>query len=648
MRIRAIKIKFWRHFRNIKITIPDDAKLVCLVGANGTGKSMLLELIASCAHRFGLSPGIELHRGDPFNDPHDFEISLYVAPGVSDDIDKLQQVEAHSEWDRILTITSRLDNRGGVADTKIVANNIASQGPAEGVSVNVSTMLQQTGKVHFLLLDADRAYPNKPLDNNELAQAYRTNWDEDEHTRQQSFRLSRTLYDEWKKYFLGTENQASTKLIMAIREARSIGKDDPSFKDHFDSYQADVKSILPYVTFRGVDTKNQTILFDTAGVDLPFDQLSGGEREVAFLVGQIDRFGLRQGLLLLDEPELHLNADLIRSWVTYLTGTVQEGQVWLATHSLEAVEAAVQEATFVLERAVDTQKVDSVSRLSDSQALSALSRAVGTPAFSLSRLRFVFVEGDGMLGEHERYRMLTSAREDVRFMACGSCNEVSRRVDTVRSIAEEAGEQIIIGGIIDRDFRQRHTIRHLEHNSNLHVLKVHEVENFYLHPETLSVILQQNGRNELNAQQLIMQEVDSLAGSWVFQYAWVRNKYRGAPNSNFASKVKERIKSLCWQKLCANNNNIINELRVTLNHEGGDINDIINLINISLENYRRLRNSPNLWKYCEGKQVLSKIAKKVGYANAQAYIKAVAVIWERDDGLISPPLRSLRNYIGSL
>ena len=80
-------------------------------------------------------------------------------------------------------------------------------------------------------------------------------------------------------------------------------------------------------------------MFDTTGLELSFHQLSGGEREIAFLVGQIDRFRLREGIFLIDEPELHLNADLIRAWVSYLTSTVSVGQIWLATHSLEAVEA---------------------------------------------------------------------------------------------------------------------------------------------------------------------------------------------------------------------------------------------------------------------------------------------------------------------
>ena len=126
MRIRSIRIIQWRHFQNIELRLDEDAALVCIVGANGTGKSHLLEFIAACAHRLGLSQGLEIPRGDPFQDQHDFSLQLYLAPGVSDAIDTgLAQVAGYAEWDRTLTIRSRripdvaqqeVIEAGGVAD----------------------------------------------------------------------------------------------------------------------------------------------------------------------------------------------------------------------------------------------------------------------------------------------------------------------------------------------------------------------------------------------------------------------------------------------------------------------------------------------------------------------------------------------------
>ncbi len=51
-------------------------RFVCTVGASGTGKTHMLELIAACAYKLELSPGLEIPRGDPFSDQHDFSLKI--------------------------------------------------------------------------------------------------------------------------------------------------------------------------------------------------------------------------------------------------------------------------------------------------------------------------------------------------------------------------------------------------------------------------------------------------------------------------------------------------------------------------------------------------------------------------------------------
>jgi hypothetical protein len=290
-------------------------------------------------------------------------------------------------------------------------------------------------------------------------------------------------------------------------------------------------------------------------LELSFDQLSGGEREIAFLIGQIDRFGLRQGLFLLAEPELHLNADLIRSWVTYLTSTVETGQMWLATHSLEAVEAAGQQATFVLERNDETRNVDTLARLDTRPVLSALSRAVGTPAFSISQLLFVFVEGEESVGKRERFRNLAGLPQNVRIMECGSCNEVVRRVATIKALANEAEAGIRIGGAIDRDFRSDADSNALFNDCRVYVLPVHEAEHFFLHPPTLRVLVAQNGHSELIPEDLIRGASDARAGSWIFQHTMATPNARSLPE--IPIPAKERAKNLGWAEISADQNAVI-------------------------------------------------------------------------------------------
>lgn len=645
MRIRNIQIRHWRHFENVELELSDEAALVCLVGANGTGKSHLLELIASCAHKLGLSQGIEIPRGDPFNDSHDFSLRFYLASGVSNAVDvDLSRLPQFDQWDRTLTIQ---DRRGGTgSDSRIIAGGIADETESMNFANEVVNALKLSQQVHFLSLDADRAYPKKNINFNEVAQAYEIDWEEIEYTRGRSFKTSSTLYDEWIKYFLAQENQSGTRLMQAMRRAKNSGGTPPDFKDHFEPYTTALQSVLPHVLFSGVDSKKRTLLFDTTGLELAFDQLSGGEREIAFLVGQIDRFGLRQGLFLLDEPELHLNADLIRTWVGYLTSTVSSGQIWLATHSLEAVEAAGQQATFVLERNQETRKVDGLTRLDKRPILSVLSRAVGTPAFSISQLRFVFIEGEEGVGERERFRKLTGEPSDIRFMECGSCTEVIRRVEAIRNLAEESETAIRVGGVVDKDFQPQTQISTLMKEHNILVLPVHEVENFFLHPSTVMILAQQHGCDDVDIDLLIREVADERAGSWIFQHAMAMDRDARLPPISGAAK--ELAKSVRWHQLETENETVLQEIVDATEYSDKEKVVFNKLLEIACRAYNRKRLGNTLWKVCEGKQVLNRVAAKIGFKGSEVMINAAFTIWSQGELPIPEELTSFRDYLNKL
>lgn len=642
MRIRNISIREWRHFQNIELRLDDDISLVCVVGANGTGKSHLLELIAGCAHRLGLSQGVEIPRGDPFSDRHDFSLQFYLAHGVSEAIDQgLSGQPFFNDWDRTLTI--RDCNIPSNPISAIDAGGIADAQQSAHFARSVVDQLRRSKEVYFLSLDADRAYPKKTINIHEIAQAYEIDWEGLEYTRGRSFKTTTMLYDEWIKYFLAQENQAGTRMIQALRRTRTLGTPPPAFADHFEGYADSLRKILPHVIFSGVDSKRRTLLFDTTGLELSFDQLSGGEREISFLVGQIDRFGLRNGIFLLDEPELHLNADLVRSWVAYLTGTVSTGQIWLATHSLEAVEAAGPEATFVLERNSESRKVDSLARLDSRPVLSALSRAVGTPAFSIAKLRFVFIEGDAGIGERERFLKLAGgSQQDLRFIECGSCNEVLRRVSSVKSLANEDESGIRIGGVVDRDFRPDNDAS----PDGVFVLPVHEVENLFLFPDTITALLAQNGRAERIARDLIRDAADRRAGSWIFQTAMATRNAAALPEMPVSAK--DRAKALTWAEIERNQDAAVATILDLSGFDDGKKSTLRALLETAMGIYRRKRGEEGFWMVCEGKQILNDVARATGFADASAMIQATFAFWERNTDEIPQELVQLRTYLSAL
>ena len=333
MRVLSVSIKEWRHFQGLSFSIPREAPIVCLVGGNGTGKSQILELIAAAAAQIGLSPGFEAPRGSPFGEPAQFSITFHISPNSLTQFDPTDTQlaliggteDCRASWDRTLTIT-----RDAGGNSQITAGGVAP-GQSAAFANHVVWCIRSSQAVHYLMLDADRSYPRVSVQPHQLGEVLQTDWEGQKKSR--SFVTTRSLYDEWFKYLLGTENRNNNAYAEEVRRARENKKPDPPYVDHLKSYKDSVKKVLKHLLFTGIDSQTYQIKFDTTGVPLSFDALSGGEREIAFLVGQIERFQLRKGLLLVDEPELHLNYDLLRSWISFLRDTVADGQIILATHS---------------------------------------------------------------------------------------------------------------------------------------------------------------------------------------------------------------------------------------------------------------------------------------------------------------------------
>jgi predicted ATPase len=511
VRVTQLKIGSWRNLRDVDLAVYQDSALVCLVGENGTGKSAILELLSASAHEFGISQGVETNRGNAFNEPHDIAVSVRVSTASLPTT--VARAQAWGEdWD------GRLELRSAYGSARsVLAQGVADAGHATDIGRAAVEELRQRNETQHLFLDSDRAYPPTTFQPQQLVEIWQQDYTDPAFTKQWSYRPSRTLYEEWTKYLVSTEERAGSRLISEIRLARANEQPDPIFVDPFLNYRDLLRKVMPHLQFLGIQSSGpqRTVRFDSAGLELNFSQLSGGEREIAFLIGQVDRFRLQHGLMLVDEPELHLNPDLLRIWLAFLRDTILDGQVWFATHSLEAVEIAGPESTFVFERDQGTRLVSNPRILSGRPVLSALSAAIGSPAFSLSKLLFVFIEGDRQSRERERFYSVCGMPERNRFLEGGSCEEVIRRFGTVKELAAETGEQLRVGAVIDRDFRTDEEAARLSADVGVHVLGCHEIENVFLDLQGLTVLLDHVGKRPEIAERVVRDAGDRFAGLWI-------------------------------------------------------------------------------------------------------------------------------------
>lgn len=87
---------------------------------------------------------------------------------------------------------------------------------------------------------------------------------------------------------------------------------------------------------------------NSGGKDIPLDDLSSGEIELFSFLSAVLRKNLENGILIIDEPELHLHISWHRVILAALRKLLPHTQIICATHSLEIVESVMSYELFIL------------------------------------------------------------------------------------------------------------------------------------------------------------------------------------------------------------------------------------------------------------------------------------------------------------
>lgn len=650
MKISRIKINSWRLFRDVEFCIPENQRVICLVGENGTGKTSVLELLAVASQAFGLSSGLNIPRGIPLNEPHDFEVELRLSDRichrVRNDKDGLAETGSASQnWDGTLLWRSVSPDEKPKHPMVLAGGFSSDEATAASIAKRITGFLRRDNDTHYLFLDADRAYPPVVLHSHDHAEALSRSWEAREWCKDRSFNPTTELYQEWSRYVIARETASACSFFRESRSAKDEGRAQPVFVDPHEGYRDAVRRVLPHLEYDGV-INDRKLAFRVGDVRLTFDQLSAGERDIAFLIGQMQRFRLESGLLLVDQPELHLNSGLIRSWLRFLENTISEGQIWIASHSLETVESVGLSSTFFLTRDIGSSCVEKSIRLDQQPRLADLCRALGYPGFSLERQSFVFIEGERGGRERDRFDRLMGPTADVLFIPIGGCKEVLRYVEHVSRFSRELELRIRVGGIVDADHSEPRHRLDLSRKKSVFMLGCHEIENLFLYPPAIERILIQIGEDPTLASDVIQEACDQKAGQWVWNRAICRLALNkdidwGAART-FASKNS-------FGDIVKQGQGWVRQLLEYINLES-PLKDLLRSnLDESVNEYRRIRNcSEELWRCCEGKQVISLVSKRLRSSDVVGLEVRIATIWQEGNAALPRELVELRDYIRSV
>jgi ABC-type cobalamin/Fe3+-siderophores transport system ATPase subunit len=312
MRVKTVSIENFKRFESLDVEL---TSMDCLVGANNSGKTTLLQALALfdfCVHHCLARKNGEVQLRRRTISPEDF----YVLP-VTNPMDIWHERRTMAEGkQRRVRITVQFDSGDVVAATvKLDFNRF-------GVAIETS---EDSQEALLRLLDLRIAYLPVfsmflPREERRLSAAI-----EDELVRGRVHSVIRNLLLELKKQ---ERNQDLTKVLR-----RSF----PSLKDM-------------EIQFDEVTDRYITVTYKEADRPKDFDIFSAGSgfQQFLYLFGFIL---LRQPtVIMLDEPDVHLHGSLQAVLLEELKRLVaQEKQVLFATHSRELITRVSPESILSLD-----------------------------------------------------------------------------------------------------------------------------------------------------------------------------------------------------------------------------------------------------------------------------------------------------------
>jgi predicted ATP-binding protein involved in virulence len=319
MRLEQLKIENFRGFESL--TLDFHPEVTVLVGANGSGKTTVLEAVV-------LVLASALHTGEEAPDEPLFSM-MDARPSA--DPAKI-----------VLALTHR--GRHGELD-----------GSYDPASAN---------EVQGFGADFNFADPVTLGDAEPIACYYDVNRHARDSTPGSRDAVDRTPRDAWKNAW--NAHAGFREFFHWYREREDIENaervDDSSYRDpQLEATRKAIESLLPgYKRPRIRRARGAALVISKGGEDLAFDQLSGGERVLVALAGDIARrLAIANpkaddpltgnGVVLIDEIDLHLHPEWQAKVIPSLRRTFPNVQLVVTTHSLIVLSYVPSECVRLLQ-----------------------------------------------------------------------------------------------------------------------------------------------------------------------------------------------------------------------------------------------------------------------------------------------------------
>ena len=253
-----------------------------------------------------------------------------------------------------------------------------------------------------------------------------------------------------------------------------------------DKYKNIFSMLLPGKKLLDINpaTPKQFQYEDSSGATLPFSSLSSGEQEVVKVVFDIARKEIKESVIIMDEPELHLHPTLAFKLIETLKSIGENtNQFIFLTHSADLISTYYSTGNVYF---IDLEQNGSnqAHKLSDlNHAHKGLLDLIGENLglFAVGK-KIVFVEGENSSIDRLAYHSIAQKYlPEAKITPTGSVENLVT-LNTIEKQIRSSIFGIDFYMIRDRDGLSSGQIQALEANGRIKSLKKRHIENYFLDP----------------------------------------------------------------------------------------------------------------------------------------------------------------------
>jgi predicted ATPase len=508
MKIKSLQLKNFKRFTDLTLqAIPDDAKLVLLIGSNGSGKSSVFdafELISDMIHR-------TVNTGGKFNSnsgyfsggkeysyyhklPNLLQIDLQFTDYSAIQCKFRSLVEGQMIFSRPFT-SNLFYGRSAVRYLPRITRT--SIGRAIDISKDVD-------KPEYLI-DEDKRFEND---------------------------IDLLIVEVVEKIFKGINTENDQQLQEIRLFLNKINDAFPRIFGTGNGTKLRFRSFIP-----PADGKPSRLIFQKGGSELDYHLLSAGEKEVVNLLFNlfVRNKVYTDTIYFMDEIDAHLNTALQASLLKEITEywVPESCQLWTASHSLGFIKYAQQSDQAVIFD-LDDYDFDQPKPLTPEPK-------------DNPNLYQIAVERDFLPHLFEQFNIVFVENKDAAYYASA---EIMRTVFVPENGRNGVYHKVKSGEyarIVDRDFLTDEDIAEIEANyERLKVLKYYSIENYLYHPDNLQEYNATKKRefDKMSYIQKLVHEKNKIKGKIILVLSLKRTEYPyfGEPTFNGKS-IQNRFKN---------------------------------------------------------------------------------------------------------